>query len=167
VKSRSRFIDYAIWAAIGIAFVVVLRRRSSGPEEGAVAAPINLPLVGNEGRFQLADQKGKPVVMEVFASWCGACERAAPVLAEVYRAHDPSRVKFIGISLDDDAREAAALKQRWGIPYDVALDNGSVARDYNIALLPTVIVIGSDGTVRHTSTGVPSKSDLERWIAER
>ncbi|HEY3499231.1 MAG TPA: TlpA disulfide reductase family protein [Polyangiaceae bacterium] len=167
MKIPGRFIDYAIWAAIGVAFLVVIRRRSSGPEEGARAAAIDLPLVGQEGRFKLADHRGKPVVLEVFASWCGACQRASPVLAEVYRAHDPNEVAFVGVSLDDTMAVAAGIKQRWGIPYSVALDNGSVARDYNVSLLPTLVVIGRDGLVRHTSTGVPSKAELERWIAER
>lgn len=167
MKLPSRLIDYLVWAAIAAAFVVVVRRRSSGPEEGSRAAPIDLPVVGTERRFQLADQKGKAVVLEVFASWCGACQRATPVLAEAYRSHDPNRVSFIGVSLDDSPAEAAKLKATWGIPYDVALDNGSVARDYDVSLLPTVVVIGPDGLVRHTSTGVPSKSELERWLAER
>ena len=167
MKRSSRLIDYAIWAAIGVAFVAVLRRRSSGPEEGSRAAPIDLPLVGEQGRFQLAEQQGKAVVVEVMASWCGACRRAAPVLAEAYRSLDPEQVTFVGVSLDDNMAEAAALKAKWAIPYDVALDNGSVARDYNVSLLPTVVVIGRDGTIRHVSSGVPSKSDIERWTAER
>jgi thiol-disulfide isomerase/thioredoxin len=167
VKLKSRLIDYAIWAAIGVAFLVVLRRRSSGPEEGVIAPPINLPLVAAEGRFRLDEQKGKTVVLEVFASWCGACRRAMPVLAEAYRSHDPNQVKFIGVSLDENAEQAAELKREWGIPFDVALDNGSVARDYDVSLLPTVVVIGKDGRVRHTETGVPTKSDVDGWLSER
>ena len=167
MKLPARFIDYAIWAAIGVAFFMVLRRRSSGPEEGARAAAIDLPVVGDGGRFRLADHQGKPVVLEVFASWCGACKRASPMLAEIYRAHDPKDVAFVGVSLDDNMADAAGIKERWGIPYPVALDNGSVARDYNVSLVPTLVVIGRDGLVRHSTTGVPSKAELERWIAER
>ena len=59
-----------------------------------------------------------------------------------------------------------AAKDQWGIPYDVAQDDGSVARAYHVARLPTVIVIGADGRVRHASTGSASSADIGRWIRD-
>jgi thiol-disulfide isomerase/thioredoxin len=167
VKFPAKLLDWIIWAAIAGAVIVMIRRRSSGPAEGTAAPPIDLPLVGTNDRFELAKERGKPVVMEVFASWCGSCRRAAPVLAEAYRAHSRADVKFLAVSVDDSLAAAARAKTHWGIPYDVALDDGSVSRGYKVSLLPTVVVIGRDGVVRHTTTGVPSSDELERWIAER
>jgi thiol-disulfide isomerase/thioredoxin len=167
VKLTSRVLDIVVWVAIAVVVVALVRRRSSGPAEGSPAARINLPLVGAEGRFDLEQVKGKPVVLEVFASWCGACRRSAPVLSEAFRAHSPAEVTFLAVSIDESPVEAARAKQSWGIPYDVALDDGSVSRGYKVSLLPTVVVIGRDGVVRHTTTGVPSRAELDRWIAER
>ena len=167
MKNRSRLLDYFIWAALGVAVVIAIKRHDSGPKTGVAAAAIDLPLVGSEGRFQLADQRGKTVVMEVFASWCGTCRRAAPALAEAYRTLPASQVKFVGVSVDDSLEAAAGAKERWGIPYDVAHDDGSVSRNYKVSLLPTVIVIGPDGMVKHASAGAPSPDDLARWVAER
>jgi peroxiredoxin len=166
VKIPPRVIDWIIWAAIGGAAFVLIRRRSSGPAEGTAAPRFELPLVGESGHFDLAAQRGKPVVMEVFASWCGTCRRAAPVLEEAYRQHSPNEVTFLGVSVDDTAGDAARAKEHWRIPYEVALDDGSVSRGYHVSLLPTVVVIGRDGVVRHTTTGVPSRADLASWIAE-
>jgi thiol-disulfide isomerase/thioredoxin len=167
VKFPAKLLDWIIWAAIGAAVLVMIRRRNSGPAEGTAAPEINLQLVGTSDRFDLAKERGKPVVMEVFASWCGTCRRAAPVLAEAYRAHPAADVKFLAVSVDDSLGDAARAKTHWGIPYDVALDDGSVSRGYKVSLLPTVVVIGRDGMVRHTTTGVPSTDELDRWIAER
>jgi len=166
VKLPGRAVDWIIWAAIAGAAFVLLRRRSSGPAEGSLAPRIDLPVVGSSGRFDLAKEHGKPVVLEVFASWCGACRRAAPVLAKAHRAHAGGDVKFVGVSLDDSLDDALHAKERWAIPYDVALDDGSVSRGYKVSLLPTLVVIGRDGVVRHTTTGVPSMSELEGWLAE-
>jgi thiol-disulfide isomerase/thioredoxin len=166
VKLPSRAVDWIIWAAIGGAAFVLLRQKSSGPAEGTLAPNISLPVAGTNERFELARERGKPVVLEVFASWCGACRRAAPVLAEVHRSHSPDQVKFVGVSLDDSMEDALRAKERWGIPYDVALDDGTVSRGYDVSLLPTLVVIGRDGMVRHTTTGVPSRSQLEGWIRE-
>jgi thiol-disulfide isomerase/thioredoxin len=167
VKIPARALDWIIWAAIGGAALVLVRRRNSGPAEGTLAPRIELPLVGEAGRFDLAAQRGKPVVVEVFASWCGTCRRAAPVLAEAYHAYPPSEVTFLGVSVDDSTGDAARAKEHWRIPYEVALDDGSVQRGYHVSLLPTVMVIGRDGVVRHTTTGVPTRSELASWIAER
>ena len=167
MKIPHRALDWLVWAAIGGAAIVMIRRRSSGPAEGSAAPTINLPLVGKSEHFELDKERGKPVVVEVFASWCGTCRRAAPVLAEAYRTHSAADVAFLGVSVDDSLGDAARVKDRWHIPYDVALDDGSVQRGYRVSLLPTVVVIGRDGVVRHTTTGVPSTRELDAWIAER
>ncbi len=161
----SRLIDYAIWAALAGVFVLVLMRKNSGPDTGQAAAPIDLPLLVKNGRFRLEDQRGKPVLVEMFASWCGACRRAAPAFADAYRDHG-EKVRFVGVMLDDDAQSARQTVQNWDIPYDVALDNGGVARAYKVELLPTTVLIDANGVVRRVWTGAPSRSQLESWLAE-
>jgi cytochrome c biogenesis protein CcmG/thiol:disulfide interchange protein DsbE len=111
----SRLIDYAIWAGLLGAVVFVVMRRNSGPETGRPAAAFDLPLVGSEGRFNLAEHRGKPVLIEVFASWCGACRRSAPTLADAFQDHR-TKVKFVGVLVDDDPEQAAQVKDGWGSP---------------------------------------------------
>lgn len=165
MKRASRFVDYAIWAALGVGLLVLLHGGSSGPEEGSAAPPFELPFADREGVFRLDDQKGKPVVMEVFASWCGACRRATPALSEAFRAHG-SDATFVAVSLDDRREDAVAAKREWGIPFDVAHDDGSVARAYRVSRLPTVVVIGADGVVRYTTTGSASPSTIARYLRD-
>jgi len=161
----SRYVDYAIWAALGVGLLYFMHARASGPEEGSPAAPFELKLANRDATFRLAEQRGKPVVMEVFASWCGACRRAAPGLAEAYREHR-DEATFIGVSVDDRREEALAARNGWGIPYDVAHDDAGVARAYKVSRLPTVIVIGADGVVRHVTTGGASPGEIGRWIRQ-
>jgi len=161
----SRLVDYAIWAALAGVFVLVLMRKSSGPDTGQTAAPIDLPLLVKDGRFRLDQEPGKPVLVELFASWCGACRRAAPAFADAYQDHG-QRVRFVGVMVDDDADAARQAVQSWNIPYDVALDNGGVARAYKVELLPTVVLIDGQGMVRRGWTGAPSRSQLETWLTE-
>ena len=141
-------------------------RHSSGPKEGAPAAAFDLPLVGDAGRISLAAQHGKPLLMEVYASWCGVCQRSAPRLAEAWRAHHAD-VTFLAVSVDEDPAAASRLKSDWNIPFAVALDDGSVSRNYGIDMLPTLIYIDKNGKVKHASAGVTSRSDLEDWLTER
>ena len=167
---RDKLFEFARYAAIGggVYFLAThFVRHSSGPKEGSPAAAFDLPLAGREGRVSLAAQHGKPVLMEVFASWCGACKRSSPRLAEAFREHGDKGVTFLAVSVDEDPNAAARVKREWQLPFDVAIDDGSVSRGYGISMLPTLIYIDAQGTVRHSAAGVVSRSDIDSWLSER
>lgn len=163
----SRILDLFLYAGLAALGVLFLSRKLSGPDEGKPAALFDLPLVGEANqRFRLADQRGKPVLVEVFASWCGACRRAQPALREAWQEHGNGKVAFVGVSLDRSTASAIQVKREWDIPYAVAIDDGTLAKNYSIEVLPTFILIDQDGIVRHVSTGAPSRSDLDNWLGE-
>lgn len=162
----SKLVDFAFYLGVVGLFGVLVMRGGSGPREGAQAQAFELPLASGAGQFRLADQRGRPVLLEVFASWCGACERAAPMVDEVYREAAKQGVVFVGVSVDDDAKAAARVEQSWPISYPVAVDDGSVQRGYGVSLLPTFVLIDRDGTIKRVSAGVPSRRTLSRWLSE-
>jgi len=162
----SRLFDGLLYLAIAGLFALLIARTGQGPKEGTQAAPFSLKLVGNEGKFQLDQHRGKPVLMEVLASWCGACESAAPMLRDVHREATENGVVVVGVSIDQDAREAAQIKESWGIPYPLALDDGSVKKSYGVSLVPTFVLIDRDGMIKRVSSGVPSRRTLSRWLTE-
>lgn len=161
----SRYVDYAIFGALAVAGVMLLSARSGGPEAGGKAADFELPFVEGEGTFRLEDQRGKRVVLEVFASWCGSCRRIAPDLAALHRERGKD-VVFVGVSVDASREKALTAKQRWQIPYPVLHDDGSVAKAYAVSVLPTLLVIDEQGEIRHAVNGAPSRAQLERWLDE-
>jgi cytochrome c biogenesis protein CcmG, thiol:disulfide interchange protein DsbE len=162
----SKAVDWAMYAGVAALFGVLVTRGGSGPAEGATAKSFELPLASGSGTFRLDEHRGKPVLMEVFASWCGACEHAAPMVDEVYREAAKSGVVFVGVSVDENASAARRVQQSWPISYPVAVDNGNVQRAYGVSLLPTFVLIGKDGTVKRVSSGVPSRRTLSRWLSE-
>jgi cytochrome c biogenesis protein CcmG/thiol:disulfide interchange protein DsbE len=152
-------------AALGVG-VALVAKKESGPPVGDLAAEFDLPIADSTSRVKLSELRGAPVVVEVFASWCGACRQAAPMLHEAALSKRQSDVHFVGVSVDADPRVAARLKDSWDIPYAVLHDDGSVAAKYRIQVLPTVIVIDADGHVRHVSSGAPRAETLEAWLGE-
>ena len=162
----SRVTDWGLYVGIAALFGLLVTRNSSGPREGSHAASFQLPLASGSGAFSLDEQRGKPVLMEVFASWCGACEHAAPMVDQVYRDAEKSGVVFVGVSVDGDANAARRVQERWPITYPVAVDDGQVQRAYGVSLLPTFVLIDKTGTVKRVSSGVPSRRTLSRWLAE-
>jgi peroxiredoxin len=166
--TRANWIDVLIYAALAALAAMFISRKMSGPSEGEPAAYFDLPVVGADAgqRYRLADQRGKPVLIEVFAAWCGACRRSAPALVEAWKSEAGKNVSFVGVSLDASHEDALRVKRDWGIPYDVVHDDGSVSKQYNIEVLPTFILVGGDGIVKHVATGVQSQRDITGWISE-
>lgn len=161
----SNVLDWTLYASVAALLVLFISRKLSGPDEGELAAPFELPRADRPHEpFRLVDQRGKPVLIEILASWCGACRNAAPELREAWNKLGSERVTFVAISLDDDPRVAANLKRDWDIPYDVLVDDGKLAKSYQIEVLPTFVLVDAEGVVRHVSTGVPSSSEIERWV---
>jgi peroxiredoxin len=157
----------AILVAVGVALWTHLTRATSGPTVGSEAVDFRLPVAsGPEDTFRLADHRGTPVVIEVFASWCGYCQRATSVLASASQARRTSQVRFVGVSVDDTIAEAAGAAWNWGIPYEVAWDDGRVTLAYDISMLPTVVVVDGAGRVAHVGNGTPDADELEDWLSD-
>lgn len=148
-------------------WVAVATGRASGPPPGERLAPVDLPLVkGATPRFSLAQARGRPLVIEIFASWCAACQKASPILADAARARRARETRFVAVSVDDSPFLAAVAARRWAIPYDVAFDDRGVADVWEVTRLPTVIVVDAQGRVSRVVAGVPSASEVERWLDE-
>jgi thiol-disulfide isomerase/thioredoxin len=157
---------YALYA-LGAVLVLWLLKGRGGPTEGREAPEFDLPIVaaavGEPTRFSLAGREDKPVLIEVFASWCGSCRRAAPLMA---RAHEKygADVAFLGVSVDDEPILAADAKRDWHIPYAVAHDDkGAFARAYKIRVLPTFVLLDREGKIAEVSAGTPSQGRVDEW----
>ena len=162
----SSYTRWALAAFVGLLILWQLNKKS-GPTQGGEAPAIDVPIVaaavGEPARWSLESRAAKPVLIEVFASWCGTCRRSAPSLA---RAHEKygADLEFLGISVDDDAASAAEAKQNWQIPYPVAHDdNGAFSRAYRIRVLPTFVLLDREGRIAEFSAGMPSESRLDEW----
>jgi thiol-disulfide isomerase/thioredoxin len=165
-RDKGSFGTILIVVAIGVLAIVATRQRSSGPRVDVPAKEFALATLDQGKQFRLSEHRGSPVLVEVFAGWCGACKSAAPMMSRVTQASRKRDVRFLGVSVDSNASDARATVQSWGIPYDVALDDGTFSRDYEITVLPTFVLIDPDGNVRKVSSGVPREAELERWLGD-
>jgi peroxiredoxin len=125
----------------------------------------------NGQAFRLADYKGKVVLLNFWATWCGPCKVEIPWFIDFEKNYKDRGFAVVGISLDDDGWEAVKpyIEER-KMNYRVALGNMQIERLYNggsgIEALPTSFIIDRDGTIAAVHVGLISKSNYQNELEE-
>ncbi len=110
----------------------------------------------------LSEQKGKLVVINVFASWCGPCRVETPHLVELYNELDKDQVEFVGLNLQETPAAVQSFKEEFFIDYPLLLNEGGELTDiYSPIGLPTTWFIDQEGIVRFTFSGPLTKESLQ------
>ena len=112
-------------------------------------------------RVTLTDFRGRPLVVNFWASWCVPCRQEMPALEKVHqRVND--RIGFVGIDHQDTRPEALAFVQETMVSYPSAFDpRGGTATDYSLYGLPSTVFIDADGRVLSQHLGAYSEGDLQ------
>jgi cytochrome c biogenesis protein CcmG, thiol:disulfide interchange protein DsbE len=143
---------------------------SNGPSPSPVALPSSattLPTFSaTQFRELLTTLKGKPVVVNVWASWCGPCTREAPSLAQVSAQYAGS-VQFLGVDIEDQLTPARAFIAKYGWTYPSVFDpTGSIRDDLGLLGQPVTILYDARGTKVFSWSGATSPGQLAAEIAK-
>jgi cytochrome c biogenesis protein CcmG/thiol:disulfide interchange protein DsbE len=161
----------------GVVAVVVAAVWVAKVTEGSLQkVPGTIRLTGPAKTFTLDDVRtgraavsleglrGRPVVLNFFASWCEPCTREMPALqavAERYRG----RVQFVGVTFNDSRDNARKALERAGVTYPAAFDaKSTLVDDYGVRGLPTTFFIGPDGNLIERKDGEFSEVQLRKVV---
>lgn len=98
------------------------------------------------GQISLDQFHGKTVVLNFWASWCGPCKAEAPILADLAKTSDSSKIAVVGIAVWDLESDSQAFLKDHGLNYANGSDkNGAVAIDYGVSGVPETFFISPDG----------------------
>jgi cytochrome c biogenesis protein CcmG/thiol:disulfide interchange protein DsbE len=161
-----------------LAFVGLLAwgiQRSAAPDRDALPSPLvdrpapdfSLPILHAPSQeVSAADLRGEPYVLNVWGSWCPACQDEHPVLT---RYAETRRIRVIGYNWKDEPTDALRWLERFGNPYWVVLadQEGRTAIDWGIYGAPETFLVDAAGMVRWKHVGPLTDAIIRDELAPR
>ncbi len=136
---------------------------------GKIGPDFQLPVVANAPAadvqtLALNQYKGKAVILDFWATWCGPCQAQSPVLDRMAHRYQDRGLAVVGINTSDAPGAAEKWIKAHGITYPIAYDEGDAARLYGVSNLPTLVILSREGKVVAVREGFTGASELESLL---
>src|SRR5947209_3776302 len=131
----------------------------SGKLQGKLAPDFELQSL--EGKnVKLSDFRGKAVLLNFWATWCGPCKIEMPWFVELQKEYGPQGLQIVGVAMDDASKdEITKFVKEMGVNYTILLGKESVGQEYGgVNVLPTTFFIDRDGKIVAREFGLQSRS---------
>jgi len=142
---------------LGLIWVFLLTQCAKEKKSLSALAPdFTLKTLDGE-EIILSQLKGKVVLLDFWATWCGPCREAIPHLIQLYKAYRENGFEVIGMSLDKgDGEVVRNFAKSMDIPYPIVMAPEEVVRNYRVTSIPTTFILDKEGKIRQRITGFNS-----------
>jgi len=142
-------VTLAISAALVLMLMLVARTDAVTTPTAGEPAPGSYPPLSGGGRVELADLKGKPVVINFWASWCTPCLKEMPDFQAIYDKYKDQGLELYGINVGESKVAVNLFKERVGTNFPLLIDEGDQAQnDYKTLPPPAALFCDGAATIR-------------------
>ena len=169
-NSKNFKILTAALLAFGLLLIWISVNLPGGSENPGIPAPQagfqapDFTLTTTEGEeITLSKLRGKAVIVNIWASWCGPCRAEMPDLEDVYQEYKNKNFVLLAVNAtnQDSAAAAISFADELGLTFPILLDpDGTVGRLYQVSALPSTFFIRPDGTIEEIVIGGPMAEAL-------
>jgi peroxiredoxin len=163
--ARLNAVRIALGAALIAAGAVAL---AASGMQGAAAPDFTLRTVDGQN-LRLNEQRGRVVLVNFWATWCGPCRQEMPHLNRLYEKYRASGLVLLGVNVDENTRAAVDVAAKLGVTFPVLPDTDkTVSRLYDLRAMPSTVLIDRDGRVRYLHRGYLAgyEDNYDRQIRE-
>jgi len=156
-------------AAFGLLLAAVTALAVAAPLAPSAQAPDFTLRTLDGQKLRLGEQRGRVVLVNFWATWCGPCRQEMPHLNKLYEKYKSSGFVLLGVNVDDDTAQAAGVASRLGVTFPVLPDaDKRVSRQYDLNAMPSTVLIDRDGRVRYLHRGYQNgfENTYDRQIRE-
>jgi cytochrome c biogenesis protein CcmG, thiol:disulfide interchange protein DsbE len=154
----------AVFAAAIIA-VSLATSSSAAPPPAPTAPAFTVAALGAPGSVSLGQYRGKPIVVNFWASWCDICESETPLLASWYK-QEHGRIALLGLDENDASAKALAFAHAKGVTYTLGFDPlMNVAGAYDIDGLPQTYFLNAQHRIVEHVLGALTKADMAEGVS--
>jgi cytochrome c biogenesis protein CcmG/thiol:disulfide interchange protein DsbE len=138
------------------------------PDKDRKTAPAFTLKDADGKKVSLADYRGKVVLLDFWATWCGPCQLEIPWFVDLQRKNKDRGFTVLGVSMDDDGWDAVSpFLKRLGVNYRVLLGDDVTAQLYGgVDALPTTFLIDRAGRIAAVYVGLSDRRDFEDGVEE-
>ena len=167
MSTKSFIAVIGVLAAIGLLAYGLLSKGGATIAVGDPAPDKQLSRLGGDGAGDIADYRGRWVLINFWASWCAPCRSEAPALESFQRQHAAQGFTVLGINLDDNTGDATEFVRRYGLTYPQLRDgDGSDRRDaYGMTGFPESFLVDPSGKLVLIRRGAVDESYLDQQVA--
>lgn len=117
--------------------------------------------------LKLADLRGKPLILNFWASWCVSCRQEAFFFEQFWQRHKEQGIQVVGIAIQDTREQALDFAKQHGKTYPLVLDlDGRASIDYGVYGVPETFFIDRNGTIKHKEAGPVTVELLESYLPQ-
>ena len=135
--------------------------------EGQPASDFTLETLADSKPVRLSDLKGRVVLLDFWATWCGPCRRWLPIVEKAHRDYAAKGLSVFAVNEREPESKVRAYLGKQNLDLPVLMDrSGTVGSTYRASSIPLTVVVGRDGNVLRVMVGLHDAEDLEDVLRE-